>query len=108
MMEFYELKTHLHKFVFTEVRADEEDFFEAVISKSELVKLTPVLESLLGQPVVPESKNLSAQLQATIKELGGVMGGQSLYVLSQADTSFFAMLWPWSNGSLITLKVSKK
>lgn len=107
-MEFNELKNELRKCTFSQTRADEESFFEAVISKAELAKLTPVLEGLLGPPVDPESGNLSEKLKAQIKELGGVMGGQSLYVLSQQDACLFLMLWPWSNGSLITLKACKK
>jgi hypothetical protein len=39
--------------------------------------------------------------------MGGVMSGQTLYVSSQNGDSVFIMLWPWSNGSLITLKANK-
>ncbi|MDD5729825.1 MAG: hypothetical protein PHN57_01660 [Candidatus Omnitrophica bacterium] len=106
-MEFDEIKKELNKFEFEELRNDGEDFFEAVVTRSELTKLTPTLEKIFGSPVAAVN-NLPAKERAMIKEFGGIMAGQTLYLSNQLNCVFFAMLWPWSGGGIITLKVGKK
>jgi hypothetical protein len=107
-MGFHELKTELSKFVFEETRTDSGEYFEAVITKNELTKLTPVLVQFLGQPVSSLVEALLPQEQAMVKELGGIMSGQTLYWFRDAKEVYFAMLWPWSGGSLITIRIGKK
>ncbi len=102
-MEFSELKIELKKFVFQELRSEEEKYFEAVVTKAELEKLSPLLEKFLGKPVTSQDA-LPPKVQAMIKRLGGVMAGQSLYLNMQGEQTIFAMLWPWGGGNPITIK----
>ncbi len=106
-MDFNVLKQGLNNFTFQELRADEEDYFEGVITRQELVKLTPVLEGFFGPPVSPEG-DIPPAVKATIEERGGIMSGQTLYVRLQDNAMIFAMLWPWGSGSPVTIKIGKK
>lgn len=106
-MEFSELRKELNNFVFQEVRLEKDDFFEAVVSKSELEKLIPVFEKFLGKPVF-SLDTLPSEVQAMVQRFGGIMGGQSLYVNRQGGVTIFVMLWPWGCGTSITVKAGKE
>ncbi len=99
-----EIRMALNNFEFQEVRVESEDYFEAVVNKSELDKMTPTLERFFGK-AVPSMDILSPQAKAKVKELGGVMPGQSLYLKCEGEAIIFAMVWPWGSGTLITIKI---
>jgi hypothetical protein len=106
-MEFSELRKEMDVFSFDEKRSDEADYFEVVVSKPELEKITPVLEKFLG-PAITSTQNLAPQQKTMVDEMGGIMPGQSLYLRSENNQTFFAMLWPWGSGKQVTVKIGKQ
>lgn len=107
-MEFKELLEEVKKVKFAMLRQETEDYFEAVVSKSELGDLNACLEKFLGPAIWPSAKPLPKDISAEIDEFGGVMSGQTLYFFKQEGRIIFAMFWPWANGVSITLKLGKK
>lgn len=107
-MDLNELKKELKSFTFQEIRSDGDDYFEAVVTKAELTKLTPSLDSFFGPPVFPSSGGLSGEAKEAVKDFGGIMAGQTLYLAKRENATYFAMLWPWGGGTPITLKIGKK
>lgn len=107
-MDFIQLKTQIKNVVFETVRADYEDYFEAVITKEKLDELNLSLERGLGAPAWPSKNRLASQVQKAVEEFGGVRAGQTLYWGDQEKFSLFAMLWPWQDAVHITLKMVMK
>lgn len=107
-MEFKQFKEEIKKLGFKMVRLDADDFFEAVLSKSELEQLSKKLDSLFGPPKWPSEKQLSIEVSEIIQDFGGIRDDQTLYFLNEKNLSVFAMLWPWSDGERITFKLGKK
>lgn len=107
-MEFTEIRKELEGVVFERLRVDKDNYFEAVITKSELTKLTAILDNFFGQPRWPSHESLSAEMQEAINSFGGVKSGQTLYFWNQGSETVFAMLWPWEDGWHITVKTVKK
>ena len=107
-MEFDDIKARIRNTGPDTTRTDSDDYFEAVIDQARIEEVARVLESIFGAPAWPSDKKLSKDTQILIKSVGGLRGGQTLYVLSNGGgCSAFAMLWPWQNGEKVTLKISK-
>ncbi len=107
-MDFNQLKNQVKNVIFESVRADYDDYFEAVITAERLDELNLNLERGFGSPVWPSKTRLASQMQKAIDEFGGIRSGQTLYWGDEEKTSFFAMLWPWQDREHITLKMAMK
>jgi len=92
-------------FNFEALRTDCDNFFEGVIIKQELEKLTGQLKNLLGEPVYPSSNRLAHKVRQTVDGFGGVMPGQTLFYKDLGTDSILAMLWPWKDGLRTTVKI---
>lgn len=107
-MKFDELRDHVKNVRFDELRMDSDNYFEAVVIREELNKLTTRLESFFGNPAWPSSNRLSFQMQEVIKGFGGIMQGQTLYFWNERNEIIFAMLWPWKDGERTTVKIIQR
>ena len=107
-MEFNEIRQGLKEIPFSTLRMDSDNYFEAVIAKNEITRLTEALNKFFGSPAFPSSSKLSFKAQELINGFGGIMPGQTLYFCRQDNPSIFVMLWPWSDGQHITLKCGQK
>jgi len=107
-MQFNEVRKELEGVVFDMLRIDSDNYFEVVIVRNELAKLTARLERLFGSPLQPCDKRLSLQVQEMIKEFGGIRPYQSLYFWKEEKYAVFAMLWPWQDGCHTTVKIIQK
>jgi len=102
-MQFNEIRKEVDGVVFDTLRTDSDNYFEAVIVKDELAKLTARLERFFGPPVRPSGK-----VQEVINGFGGIKPGQALYFWAQGKDTIFAMLWPWQDGWHTTVKIIQK
>lgn len=107
-MQFDEIRKELEGVVFDNLRIDGHNYFEAVIVKNELAKLTASLQRLFGSPAWPSKNRLLLQAQEITKDFGGIKPGQSLYFWNEGKDAIFAMLWPWQDGLHITVKIIQK
>ena len=107
-MQFEKFKEQIKAVDFESVRADAEDYFEAVVNNSRMTDLSSCLEKLLGRPALPSDDPLSDPAKDIITEFGGIRQGQTFYFLNEGGNSIFVMLWPWSDGEHTTLKSGLK
>ena len=107
-MQFSELIKDVKSIIFETKRADNNDYFEAVILNQEIEKLTIILDRFFSLPVWPSKTGLTLQIQEAIKGFGGISQGQTLYFWGEEGQTIFVMLWPWSDGAHITVKIVKK
>ncbi|HNX80997.1 MAG TPA: hypothetical protein PKL77_02495 [Candidatus Omnitrophota bacterium] len=107
-MVFDELKQKLATFSYSEKRADDAEYFEGVIDAAQRQNMCACLENFLGKPVWPSNGDLPEHIEEAIQDLGGVWENQMLYFGGDSPQAVFAMLWPWSDGKHITVKVGLK
>ncbi len=105
-MQFISLRKELKNVIFEVLREDRDNYFEAVVVKEELAKLTAQLEKFLGSAI--SSLQLSPQVWKSLKEFGGVRPGQVLYLKAGANDTVIAMLWPWNDSVRTTVKIINK
>ena len=87
-----------------EKRQVDDDYVEVVFYTEDTEKWKKILTEALGPEVKPEEVNDRENLAFT-EDYGGMNENQTLFKKEEGDTAVVAMLWPWSNGDLITLKL---
>jgi len=106
-MQFNELIKEIKTVVFEELRKDEDNYFEAVVSNHRLADLTAILEKSFGLPVWPFKNKLTSLMKKAIKDFGDIREGQILY-WNEENGVVIAMLWPWQDGVGTTVKIIKR
>lgn len=107
-MQFEELKKEIQDFGIKTIRKNENSYFEAVVVKDRIAQLIQRLEGIFGSPIWPSEKKLSPEISSIVENFGGVRDDQTLYFWQEKDFYIFAMLWPWSDGVNITLKIGRQ
>lgn len=107
MVNFSNLKQQIKQINFDQIRIEEDDYFEAVLTHNCLNDLKTNLECFFGKSV-NSAAEVSDQARSAIDNLGGVRTGQTLYFLGVNSCYAFAMLWPWQDKQHITLKMGVK
>jgi hypothetical protein len=88
-----------------ELRAQTEEYFEAVIAKAGLDPLHKILTAYFGPPLKPEGCSPSGEANRHAKPHGGIRKDQTMYFRQDRDHSECALLWPWGSGVCATIKV---
>ena len=107
-MQLSEMKEEIRFVDFEATRTDCDNYFEAVVIKEEVSKLSEKLQKFLGLPAWPSKNRLTHQAQEAVKGFGGIMPGQTLYFRSEGSNAIFAMLWPWQDGMRTTVNIIQK
>ncbi len=107
-MQFSEVREEVKSLEFEALRTDCDNYFEGVVVKEELTKLSERLQKFFGLPAWPSKSRLSYQMEETVKAFGGIMPGQTLYFKNDGNDTIFAMLWPWQDGVRTTVKIIQK
>lgn len=105
-MRFNEVKEEIKRVGFKDTDTDSDNLFEGIVVKDKIGTITRKLEGFFGSPAWPSPKTkLSLQMEKLIRQYGGIMQGQTLYVDNKDKEVVFAMLWPWKDGEHTTLKL---
>lgn len=107
-MLFIQLKTLVISSELELVRADNKDYFEAVILKDKLAGVIEKIEAAFGSQKLPLDKELPLPARQAIDNLGGIRGNQTLHVFNNENNVILIMLWPWGDGRRVTLKMSQQ
>lgn len=106
-MTFQDFLTEIKTLRIEELRAQSEEYFEAVISKTDLNPLHKILTAYFGPPLKPEGQGPSGEANRRAEPYGGIRKDQTMYFRQDGDHSECALLWPWGNGIRITVKISQ-
>ncbi len=106
-MNLNELKSLFKGLTISEDRVDEESYKEMVFLFSDLEKWNKVLTSALNPPVKPVGMKPDKEHVKATEEYGAIRENQTLYKKDFAGQVIIAMLWPWSDGAHITLKLAQ-
>ena len=104
-MTFQDFLAEIQTLQIVELRAQKEEYFEAVISKADLGPLHKILTTYFGPPLKPEGQLPSGEANRRAESYGGIRKDQTMYFRQDGDHSECAFLWPWGNGIRITVKV---
>ena len=106
-MKFYELIEAIKKVPVVQLQENKQDFLGAVIKRKELKNIELLLTTFLGTPIKPRGTTTSEDIQHMSASYGGIRENQTLFYCKEQENtvSILAMLWPWSDGENITLKV---
>ena len=107
-MTFEELLGKIKKIKCDELRNVEDNYLEVVIAKSEVEPMTSVLQSFFGSPLKPEGEAPSGDANKASRAYGGIRRDQTMYHHKSATYSEVALLWPWGDGMLVTVKVIRE
>jgi hypothetical protein len=79
----------------------------AVLSSSAgLDEAIALIESRMGPAAKAPKDELPGTLETLAASIGGIRGGQTLYVHELGDGKrMYAAFWPWSGGVKITIKL---
>ena len=106
-MTYPELLEEAKKLKFREKRVDSPALLELVISHDLMGDLGKVLENYFGPPLKPAHQAPSREANAYSAPYGGIQKNQTLYYRDAEAVSQCALLWPWSDGKLITVKIAE-
>ncbi|MFH1208105.1 MAG: hypothetical protein V1673_00925 [Candidatus Omnitrophota bacterium] len=104
-MTFLDFLVEIQTLRIEELRAQREEYFEAVIAKADLDPLHKILTAYFGPPLKPEGQLPSGEANRRAESYGGIRKDQTMYFRQDGDHSECALLWPWGNGIRITVKV---
>jgi hypothetical protein len=104
-MEFTLVKEEIKRIGFKETDADSDNLFEGTVLKDQVDTVMRTLNGFFGEPAWPSKNRLSLRMEKLLKQYGGIMAGQTLYLDSSKDEVLFAMLWPWKDGQHTTVKI---
>ncbi len=104
-MDFKELHQEIKsKITACEWRFELPDFFEFVIAFADLSALNKILEGYFGPPV-DLSQPLDDLVKTATDKWGGVRRNQHLYFRAGKPQNEIAFLWPWCDGSRVSVKI---
>jgi len=88
-----------------EMRTQTETFVEVVMTVQNAGSLEPVLTDFFGAAVKPAGKEPTREIRDSAESYGGIWKNQTMYLTAQDNIACAAMLWPWSDGETVTLKL---
>ncbi|HLD50406.1 MAG TPA: hypothetical protein VJC08_04340 [bacterium] len=106
-MIYSEFIEEIKKIKFLEKRVDSPNLLEFVINQEQLNTLTPMLQSYFGLPLKPAGQAPSREANTYSAAYGGIKKNQTLYYLDPGAVNHCALLWPWSDGKWITVKIAQ-
>ena len=86
-----------------QVRAEEANYFEAVLLVSEYPSIEKELIEFLGEPTKPVGQEPVAHQTQITAEFGGIRKEQILF--EKDENHLIAMIWPWQDKQHLTLKI---
>jgi hypothetical protein len=104
-MTWNELACEVKKAKLIEMRGQEDNYLEVVVAVADLDPVTRLFNSYFGGPFKSMGELSSPEAEMYARPFGGVQTGQMLYIRKMEDLVHGALLWPWSNGSSVTVKI---
>ena len=104
-MSFEELVQRLLAIPYDEERKNHPGSFEYVLSTRHLNHLYPILEEYFGKPFKPAGKPPTREAEEYARSYGGIQKNQTLYFFKRDGMENRGMIWPWNDGTRVTVKV---
>lgn len=106
MMNLKEIIGRCHGLAVHEVRCDQDDYYEVVISNNEIDEWDKILTTILGPARKPKGVNPNSEDLELTKASGGIRVNQTLFERKFGDYIIVAKFWPWDDNVYTTLKMA--
>lgn len=106
-MLFLDLVQETRQLNLTEIRKNDDGYFECVIPVRHEKELYPLFERFFGPPFKPKNVPPDERAQAVSYDYGGIEKHQILYYTERDGLSNCALIWPWNNGLSATVKLAQ-
>lgn len=104
-MTFQELLSGIRNLKSEEERSCTDHSLEVVVSLEKIRQYQELLDAFFGPPFKSEGQMPSIKASLCSQHYGGIRRNQTMYYLKDKDSAALAFLWPWGNGSRITIKI---
>ena len=106
-MSFNELLQEVKRIRAEQIRYEFTNYFECVTGVEFIRELCQVLEGRFGPPLKRAGQDPTKEAKRCAESLGGIQKNQVLYFLEKEDLLNCAMLWPWEDGTRVTVKIAQ-
>lgn len=88
-----------------ETRRESEDYLELVLRRDKQPALEDALQRYFGVPFKPAGTRPCETCDKLSGSHGGITTDQTLYFTEREKLPNAAMIWPWSDGERLTVKI---
>lgn len=88
-----------------QTRRESEDYLEMVMFRDSWDDLSKLLVGYFGAPLKGAGQEACDQASRVSDAYGGIALDQVLYHSSREEAEQVAMIWPWSDGKRMTVKI---
>ncbi len=88
-----------------EMRGQKDKYLEVVVAVDDLAPVTDLFNVYFGAPFKAIGQRPSSEADVYANPFGGVQTGQMLYIKKVENVVEGALLWPWGNGTSVTVKI---
>lgn len=106
-MTFDELRQKLQDLNIQEIRFDLDDYIEFVIQSNCADQVKLILQLYFGSEVKLEDERIAKDAVAFVEKWGGIRPNQTLFYATKIQSTDYAMIWPWCDGTRISVKVAQ-
>lgn len=103
-----QVMSELRKIHHEQTRRESEDYLEMVMFHESLPELKKIFDNYFGPAIKPYGKAPDPASQEISTPYGGVAQDQTLYHTVRDNAPQVAMIWPWSDGKRVTVKIAQE
>ena len=102
---FEEVVRKAKKISHEQTRRESEEYLEMVMFQHSLQELQQILESHFGSALKAAGQEAPEEVEHIVNNHGGISKEQILYHTTRDRMRQLAMVWPWSDGRRMTVKL---
>ncbi len=88
-----------------QTRRESEDYLEMVMFCDSWNDLLSLFEGYFGPALKPAGEQADEEAETVANRFGGIAQDQTLYHALHENAQHVAMIWPWSDGKRMTVKI---
>ena len=91
-----------------QTRRESEDYLEMVMFRDSSDEIARLFESYFGAPLKQAGQEADDEAHNATQPYGGITKEQTLYRTFRDDAQHLAMIWPWTDGRRMTVKIAQE
>ena len=91
-----------------QTRRESEDYLEMVMFRESWDDLRGLFESYFGPALKPLDEPPTQEAERVSSRYGGIVKEQAFYRSLRENFEHVAMVWPWSDGKRMTVKITQE
>ena len=91
-----------------QTRRESEDYLEMVMFRDSWNDVQNLFDGYFGAPIKGAGNDADDNAERVSETYGGITREQVLYHLQRAGSDHVAMIWPWSDGKRMTVKIAQE